>query len=295
MEDEIYVGMESRMSTKTKVIIFTIFFMIIISAIIVFFKSNNFDIKKTVIYEVGDKISLDVTDYIKNKPYNANDYKLVLDSVRYDSNNTLDTVGEYTYRVVLKDIIKEGKIIVKDTKGPIVQTMDVTIGVNEKYKVEDFVVKCNDYSLPCEYEMTGNADTSKAGIYELKINSKDTYGNKSTNTVNLIVKEGYSLQDAKLKDLTPMYLEPNYEDWNNQYVIKYAGGLDPEDEDSPRWNYYYEFLDSNYADFLDDKHKGMKIESSEIIAVYNQYHYIIGFACRVKLSDGSITYLTNGE
>ena len=79
-------------------------------------------------------------------------------------------------------------------------------------------------------------------------------------------------------------------------VVKYAGGLDPEDDESPRWKYYYDFLDEeNHEKYLDDSNKGKTIESEEIVAIYNQYHYLIGFACRVKLSDGTYTYLTNGE
>ena len=52
---------------------------------------------------------------------------------------------------------------------------------------------------------------------------------------------------------------------------------------------------NNLSKYLEDKYKGKTIKSSEVIAVYNKYHYIIGFACRATLSDGTITYLTNGE
>ena len=294
MEEEI-IYEESRVSTKTKFIIFLIFFLLIIGAIVFFFKSNNFNIKKTVVYEVGDKLSLDVTDYIVNKPLNTQDYKLVVESVRYDDEMILDTPGEYVYRVVLKDIIKEGKIVVRDTKGPTVSTMDLTIGVGEDVKASDFITKCSDYSLPCEYSINSSLDTNKEGTYDIKIKALDSHGNSTTSDVKLTIKKGYSLKEDKLKDLLPAYIEPNYEDWNKQYVVKYAGGLDPDDEDSPRWKYYYDFLESNYSDYLDSNNKGKTIESSEIIAVYNKYHFIIGFACRAKLSDGTITYLTNGE
>ena len=294
MEDEIIFS-ESRVRTRTKVIVTVVFFLLIIGAMIFFFKSNNFDIKKTVTYEIGDKLSLDVTDYIINKPFNEKDYKLVVDSVRYDDGYILDTVGEYTYRVVLKDIIKEGKIIVKDTKGPVVDTMNITIGTNESYKADDFVTKCIDYSLPCEYEIEGKVDTSKAGNYDLKLKSKDSQGNTTTSNIKLTVKDGYSLKEEKVKDLTPKYLEPSYSDWNGQYVVKYAGGLDPDDEDNPRWKYYYDFLEDDPENYLDSSYKGKSIEKTEIIAVYNQYHFIIGFACRAKLTDGTYIYLTNGE
>lgn len=294
MEDEI-IYEESKMSNKLKALILLIVLFAISFGIVFVFKRNNFAVKKTITIEVGEKISLNVRDYITNNPLNDKDYKLTIDSVPYDNTNRATTVGEYTYRVTFKDTIKEGTIIVKDTKGPDVKTIDLTIGPNEKFEASDFILSCSDYSLPCSYEFNGNIDTSKTGVFDVSIIAKDLQNNEVRVNTKLTVKEGYSLKETKTKDLTPKYLEPSYDDWNNQYVVKFAGGLDPEDEDNYRWNYYYEFLDSNYSDYLDSDHKGKTIASSEIMAVYNQYHYIIGFACRATLSDGSITYLTNGE
>ena len=293
--EEDFIYSESRMRASTKFIIFTVVLLFIAGGIVFFFKSNNFNVKKTITYEVGDVISLDVKDYITNKPLNFDHYKLDIDSVVYDQDKKLTTVGEYTYRVTMKDMIKEGKIIVKDTKAPTVQTIDLTIGTNEKYEASDFIGSCVDYSLPCEYELDGTVDTTTAGEYKVRIKAKDNQGNVATTEAKLIVKEGYSLKEAKVKDLEPKYLEPSYDDWNKKYVVKYAGGLDPDDTENYRWNYYYQFLEANPQDYLDTKDKGKTIKNTEIIAVYNQYHYIIGFACRATLSDGTITYLTNGE
>ena len=294
MEDEI-IYEESKMSSKTKAIILLVIILALALGIVILFKKNNFGVKKTITLEVGEKISTNVRDYITNNPLNDRDYKLSIDSVPYDNDNRLTLVGEYTYRVTFKDSIKEGKIIVKDTKALEVTTVDLTAGIDDDIKASDFVAICNDYSVPCTFEFNGNIDTSKTGTYDVSIKAKDFYNNETVATAKLTVKEGYSFRDVKSKDLEPKYMEPSYDDWNKQYVVKFAGGLDPDDSDNYRWQYYYDFLDDDMADYLDDKHKGKTIQSTEIMAIYNKYHYIIGFACRATLSDGSITYLTNGE
>ena len=294
MEDEI-IYEESKLSSKQKALILFGILLLVAGGIIFLYSKNNFGVKKNITLEVGESISTNVRDYITNKPLNDKDYKLSLDNIPYDSNYKLTTIGEYTYRVTFKDTIKEGKIIVKDTKAPVVTTMDLTIGVNDEFTADDFIAICDDFSLPCVNSFDGNIDTSKTGVFDVTIKTQDQEGNVATNKATLTIKDNYSLKDAKSKDLKPKYLEPSYDDWNNQYVVKFSGGLDPDDVDNYRWQYYYDFLDSDYSDYLDENHKGKTIKSSEIMAVYNQYHYIVGFACRATLSDGTITYLTNGE
>jgi hypothetical protein len=294
MEDEI-IYEESKLPTKVKAVLFVVIFAVIIGGIIILFKSINFGVKKTIVYEVGDTISTDVLDYLTNKPLNPKDYKLNLDSVSFTNDKVLNVVGEYTYRVVLNDIIKEGKVIVKDTTAPTVSTNELTVGLNEEIKPDDFIAKCEDYSYPCTYEFDGSVDTSKEGTYTVNIKAKDTSNNVAKTTAKLIVKEGASLVQTKTKDMEPSYTEPDYGDWNKKYVITFSGAFNPDDEENYRWQYYYDFMNSNYNDYLDDKDIGKTVTSAEIIAVYNKYHYVIGFAARATLNDGTITYLTNKE
>ena len=295
MEEEIVFD-ESRMSTSKKIIISIILLAIIICAVVLFYKTFNFNVKKTVTYELGDKVSQEVLDYITNKPMDTKSYKLNLDGVPYEDDYTLNTVGEFTFRVSMKDTTKEGKIIVKDSKAPDIETIDLTVGVNEEYNISDFVVMCKDSSLPCTYEQEGlPSDTSKEGTYEGKVIAKDEYNNAVTKNVKLTIKNGYSLKDEKVKDLTAKYIEPNYSDWNNKYVITFGGAFDPEDYDNYRWQYYYDFLNADHNQYLDIKDQGKYVKSVELIAVYNKYKYITGFAARALLNDGTFTYLTNGE
>ena len=198
--EEDFVYSEPRMRTRTKVILFIGFLVMICGAIIIFFSMNNFNVKKTITYEVGDVISLDVTDYITNKTFSAKEYKLDIDAVAYDNENRLTTVGEYTFRVTMKDTIKEGKIIVKDTKAPKVETIELTIGTNDEYVIDDFIASCDDYSLPCTYIMESNVDTKKVGTQDIKIKVKDAQNNETTVNTKLIVKDGFSLKDEKTKD-----------------------------------------------------------------------------------------------
>ena len=292
--DENIVFDESKMSAKKKFFIFVIVFGLLVFGIIFFFNSFNFSVKKVIELEVGDTLSLEVKDYINNKPLNYKDYKLDLNSVKTEDGKVVE-VGEYTYRVTLKDTIKEGKIKVIDTMAPYFETMDLTIGTEDEITPEDFVTKYEEYSLPCTFAIEGDYDTTKVGEYNIRIVASDNNGNKATNFVKLTVKEGYSLKDEKSKDLEPKYMEPDYGDWDKKYVIKFSGGFDPNDTDNYRWSYYTDFLNSDYNDFLDSKHSNKTVKSAEVIAIYNKYHYIIGFAARATLNDGTITYLTNGE
>ena len=295
MEEEIIFD-ETGMSTSKKIIFIIVVLLLIVGGTILFFRTYNFNVKKTITYELGDELSFEVLDYITNKPMDTKSYKLDLDGVSYDDNHKLTSVGEFTYRVSLKDTIKEGKIIVKDTKAPEVEVIDLTVGVDEEYNISDFVVSCKDSSLPCTYEQEGlPVGTSKEGTYTGKVIVKDEYSNVTKKDVTLTVKKDYSLKDDKINDLTAKYTEPNYGDWNNQYVISYGGAFDPEDYDNYRWQYYYDFLNSDYNTYLSAKDQGKTVKSAEVIAVYNKYKYIIGFAARATLSDGTITYLTNGE
>ena len=294
MEEEI-IFEESKLSTKKKFLIFVVIFALIIGGIVFFFRTNNFNIKKTIKLELGDTISTNVEDYITNKPMNTSKYKLNIDNVIFDKDHVLTTAGEYKYQVTLNDTIKEGTIIVSDSKAPEVQTNDLTIGVNEEFDLNDFIFICDDYSLPCEVTTDSKYDKSKEGTYDLKLKVSDHSGNSVDKNVKLTVKEGASLNDMKTNDLEVATLEPSFDDWDKSYVIKFSQAFDPEDYDNYRWTYYNEFLNDNYNDYLPSKSSGKSVKDADVIAVYNKYHYIIGFAARATLSDGSIVYLTNGE
>lgn len=295
MEEEI-IFEESKHSTRFKFMVFVIILAILVGGILIFFRIFNFNIKRTVTYELGDTISFDVKDYLTNKPLNTKGYKLNVDNVTYDKDNKLTTKGEYTYQVSFNDNIKEGKIVVKDTKAPNVETLDLTVGVNEEFQLDDFLQKCDDYSLPCVVETKDSYDITKEGSYKLKLNIKDQENNSVTKDVTLTVKDGSSLKDDKSKDMKVASMDPTYNDWDNEsYVIKFSMAFDPEDYENYRWSYYYEFLDSNYKDYLPSKYSNKSIKNTSIIALYNKYHYIVGFAARAELEDGKIVYLTNGE
>lgn len=294
MEEEI-IFEESKLSTKKKFFIFVVVFALIIGVIIFFFRMNNFNIKKTIKLELGDKISTNIEDYITNKPMDTKKYKLNIDNVIFDKDYVLTTAGEYKYQVSLNDVIKEGTIIVSDSRAPIVETNDLTIGVDEEFKLDDFIFKCDDYSLPCEVTTDSKYDKSKEGTYDLKLKVSDHSGNSVDKQVKLTVKYGASLSDMKTNDMEPATLEPSFDDWDKSYVIKFSQAFDPEDYDNYRWTYYNEFLNDNYSNYLPSKASGKSVKDADVIAVYNKYHYIIGFAARATLSDGSTVYLTNGE
>ena len=59
--DEGFEYQESKVKTSTKIILFIIGLLLIVGVIVLFFNMNNFNVKKTVTYEVGDVVSYNST------------------------------------------------------------------------------------------------------------------------------------------------------------------------------------------------------------------------------------------
>ena len=133
----------------------------------------------------------------------------------------------------------------------------------------------------------------KAGIYEFKIVATDQAGNKIEKNVRLIVKKGYSYEESKSKDLTVSYVDTDYKDWDNEWMVKLNKGVHEEHLDHV--DEYEDLMDLASDDmsvYLPIEKNMYRIEEQEIIYIYNKYDYVIGFAMRVKLSNGEYIYLS---
>ena len=93
-------------------------------------------------------------------------------------------------KMILKDPNTYGvtiKLLVKDTKAPIVTTKDIEIYKGESYKVEDFVQACDDYSDVCNLSYVEDIapdgsiikydNYTEAGEYLIKFKATDKYDN----------------------------------------------------------------------------------------------------------------------
>ena len=187
-------------------------------------------------------------------------------------------------------------INVVDTTKPIVEVTDLTVGVNEDYDVNDFVTKCEDLSRPCEVKYVKDESSNlqeKAGKYTFDITISDAYGNEVKKSVNLNVLENYSYKSVKESDLNYNHVEPDYNDYNKEILIKFKKAISFDDVEGSEYQEELQNIESgDLKAYLGSEYQDYSITDSEIIYLYNKYNYIIGCTLRVKLSNGSYKYLS---
>lgn len=61
-----------------------------------------------------------------------------------------------------KNITKKGVIKVVDTVAPMVEVTDLVIGVDEELDLNNFISKCEDYSMPCNVQYKDSKDEEKS-------------------------------------------------------------------------------------------------------------------------------------
>src|SRR5574344_1776215 len=240
---------------------------------------------KTVTVELGNKLSENINDYASG---NIDGYSLDLSKVHVDSNGQTDSVGEYSYKIINSTDIKKGKIIVKDTIKPVVETQDLTVGVNEIFEPNEFLTKCSDLSLPCKvtYSKESDANLNKtAGEYNISIVISDNAGNSLTKDVKLIVSSTETLLGIKTSDFNVSYTSPKDSDWNNTFTYKFPKAVLDDSEEEQK-----EISDLSIADYQGKYDK--KIAKQSIIAIYNKYDYVIGFSVKLTFEDSTIIFVT---
>lgn len=296
MDSEFYFEESNPRSVKIIGIVLSLIVVVAVFAFIYLKNMYTINIRKSVSIEVGDKLNTDLDYYVKNKIVDKDDYRIFFTRVPLDENGNTTSVGEFEYKVKFKSITKKGTIKVVDTTSPKVEVNDLTIGIKEDYDVDEFIKLCDDYSRPCqvEYKRDSDADIqSKAGTYNIDLIIKDAYGNKTTKTANLIVKKGFSREKMKKSDLTIDHIEPDYNDWNQKMILTYSEGVYGDElDDNERYSYLQDLAAEDLSQYLPIDKSGLSITESEFIYVYNKYNYVIGFAIRVKLSNGEFIYLT---
>ena len=273
-----------------KVIVVVLLFIGIIGGGILFYlnyqKQDHVKVKDITV-ELGDKLPLEISAYAKGN--NLETYKLDLSQVKVDDNNIATVTGEYSYRVIKNDKILKGKIYVKDTKAPIFTLENLEVGVNENFSPNDYILTCDDYSLPCSVKFKNAKDlelNSKEGVYDTTIIISDAEGNEVSKKVKLTVKGENTLLNKKSSDLEFSYLEEKDKDWDNTYTIKLDKAID---SDSIKYNDYINELGMKEYDF------NKKVAGKKILVAYNKYHFVIGFSIKVNFEDGSYIFVNKGN
>lgn len=244
---------------------------------------------KTITIELGAKVPSDPNYYVKGSKKHK--YIIDLSSVSVDEEGITNSVGEYSYKVTLGKESKKGKIYVKDTTPPIVELKELTVGLNEDFEVEDFVLSCEDLSEICfvYYKKESEENLSEnVGEYNVTLSIKDKYDNTITKTTKLIVSKDASLNAVKSNDLTPASLYPKDEKWNNTYTVKFSKGLLETDE-----SFEAQILTLTNTDFMSLFEE--KVIHQTLLNVYNQYNYVIGFSMKLEFENGNIVYVTEND
>ena len=294
--DELFLEETNTKKVKYGILATIIIIILVAGGVVAYSRFISIRTKKTITFEVGTKISLKAKDYVNNKRVKEEDLTLDLDNVEKDENNVLTKVGEYTFYIEYKGKTTKGKVDVQDTTAPTVKTEDLVIGVNEEYELDEFISVCDDYSKPCTVTYKNESDESlneKAGEYDVSLTVADSYGNKTSITAKLIVKDGYSRTAIKKSDLKIDQFDPDYKDFNSNLILKYNEAVSEDElDDDDKYNDLLELSAENLENYLPAEDKGASITESEIIFVYNKYNYIVRFAFRVKLNTGKYVYLT---
>lgn len=147
---------------------------------------------------VGDKLSLtDLNLAVTDKEDGDLTDKAKVDTSKIDTSK----VGEYEIKITVEDskgnkAEKTVKVIVqqKDDAAPVIKSKDeLTLTVGDKLSITDLdlaVTDKEDGDLTDKAEVDlSKVDTSKAGIYQITITVKDSFGNETTKTVKVTVKE----------------------------------------------------------------------------------------------------------
>ena len=140
----------------------------------------------------------------------------VTDKVKVEHKINSEKLGKYEVKFIYKKDDKEyvtsHEIEVKDISKPeiiLTRGEEVTILINSKYNEPGYEVTDNyDTDLNDSVKVSGEVDTSKEGIYELKYKVKDSSGNEAIVTRKVIVTKDSPLnKDIREFSLHGMFSE----------------------------------------------------------------------------------------
>lgn len=283
MDQDFYIEENSPIKVAFMILFFVILIGGCIYGYLIFKNSDNIKLKNITV-ELGNKLSTNIDDYITGN--NINTYKLDVSSVAVDDNGNTNSTGEYSYKIIKNGKTQKGKLYVKDTTVPKFTTIDLEVGVNEEFSPNDFLVSCDDLSMPCivKFKKAKDLELNKnEGIYKTTIIISDSEGNDISREVNLIVKGENTLQKKKASDLSFDHLSEEDNDWNKTYTKKLDKAINEES---------LEYADELSKISIKEYDFSKKETERKILVAYNKYNYVIGFSIKVTFEDDSVIYIT---
>ncbi len=181
------------MKKIVKIIIPIILILTIIVFLVVLLSSNKnkdkIELKQTeFVYELGEEVSADVSDYLKDADTTKNikDYSLLSDSLMVKEKKfmkgdlTFLPVGEYKLNITYRKEKKHFLVKVLDTIAPEFIVTQEVIEIEENVENIDLTTffEAKDYSK-IKLSIDGDYDLSKVGEYNLKIIAEDESNNKA--------------------------------------------------------------------------------------------------------------------
>ncbi len=188
---------------KKKVVLISICLIVVflVGLLLLINKETNTIILKSDIftYELGEEISADVSDYLKDadSTKNINEYKIVTDDFEIVDkmlviNKDGEKVGDYNINIVYKKISKKVIIKVVDTTSPEFTTFAENIKIEQTSEEVDLTKNFETSDLSeVKITLEGEYDLTKEGNYEINVIATDSSGNKSEkkSTITVYKKE----------------------------------------------------------------------------------------------------------
>lgn len=143
---------------------------------------------KSISLELGNSLDTDTKIFVEGKEINYDKVKIDLKNVEAKSKNYTKP-GEYEYSISYNNRNYKGKIVIKDSVAPILNTKTATLKYGEEIKIDLFVENCTDLS-ECKYTFDDAKEINKIkepGKYNIDIKATDNYGNSIIKMATLTI------------------------------------------------------------------------------------------------------------
>ena len=237
-----------------------------------------------IVYDLGQELKTDLTVYVVNNP---GDKELLIDlsTISVDESNKTDKIGTYTYVVRRGEETFTGKITVVDKTPPVVMIKTAYIGLGEHLiKPEMFIKSATDNSKAYVAEIA-NLDTIRTDImkdYPVKIIVRDVSGNFVELESKLVVLEEDFNNKFNVQDLNVSYNNKNDLQWKRTVTERFESAITNTSE-------YYKnavqrIINYDWKTKVSTEYNGAKINSEDILILYNQHDLIIGLTKVVNIT-----------
>lgn len=183
------------MKKKVVLVIICLIVVFLVGLLFIIHKKSNIIIlkKEEFTYELGEKISADVSNYIKDADSikNITEYKIVTDDFKIVDkklviNNDKPTVGDYNINIVHKNVSKKVIIKIVDTTSPEFTTFEENIKIEQTSEEVD-LIKYFEATDLTEVKITidGEYDLTQEGDYDINVIATEMTGLNPVETAML--------------------------------------------------------------------------------------------------------------